>query len=112
MRGSTTDSCGELLRAARRTGHVHVTSICPSYVATGLFDGVKAPVMTRLLTADRVADATLRAVLANRPTVRMPWLVPVTPILKAILPFRLFYRMAALLGVNTSMMRWRGRGPR
>jgi len=90
-------------------GHVHVTSICPSYVSTGLFDGAKAPFMTRLLTADRVAGATVRAILADRPTVRMPWIVPTTPILKAILPFRLFYRMAAMLGVNTSMMKWRGR---
>jgi short-subunit dehydrogenase len=90
-------------------GHVHVTSICPSYVATGLFDGAKAPFMTRLLTADRVAALTLRGVLANKPHVRAPWLAAVTPILKGLLPFRLFYRSAALLGVNTSMMKWRGR---
>jgi len=90
-------------------GHVHVTSICPSYVATGLFDGAKAPFMTRLLTADRVAALTLRGVLANKPHVRAPWLAAVTPILKGVLPFRLFYRSAALLGVNTSMMKWRGR---
>jgi len=32
-----------------------------------------------------------------------------TPILKALLPFGVFYRMAARLGVNTSMMAWRGR---
>ncbi|MGE5732660.1 MAG: SDR family NAD(P)-dependent oxidoreductase [Gemmatimonas sp.] len=89
-------------------GHVHVTTVCPSYVSTGLFHGAKAPFMTRLLTADRVAEATLRAVLSNRPTVRIPWLVPVTPILKALLPLRLFYRVAAMLGVNTSMMEWRG----
>jgi short-subunit dehydrogenase len=92
--------------------HVHVTSICPSYVSTGLFDGARAPRFTRLLTADRVADLTVRAVLANEPQVRTPWLVAVTPLLKAMLPFRLFYRMAALLGVNTSMLAWRGRGPR
>jgi short-subunit dehydrogenase len=91
-------------------GHVHVTSICPSYVSTGLFDGAKAPFMTRLLTPDRVADLTVKAVLANKPQVRTPWLVPMTPVLKALLPFRLFYRMAAMLGVNTSMMKWRGRG--
>ena len=90
--------------------HVHVTSICPSYVSTGLFDGAKAPFMTRLLTADRVADLTVRAVLANKPQVRTPWLVPLTPVMKALLPFRAFYRMAAMLGVNTSMMKWRGRG--
>jgi hypothetical protein len=29
--------------------------------------------------------------------------------LKGITPFRLFYKAAALLGVNTSMMKWRGR---
>jgi short-subunit dehydrogenase len=92
-------------------GHVHVTAICPSYVATGLFDGAKAPFGTKLLTADRVADMTVKAVLGNKPSVRTPWLVQVTPILKALTPFRLFYRVAALLGVNTSMMQWRGRRP-
>ena len=90
--------------------HVHVTSICPSYVATGLFDGARAPLMTRLLTADRVADLTIRGILGNAPYVRTPWLVWATPIMKALLPFRLFYRVAALLGVNTSMLQWRGRG--
>jgi len=92
-------------------GHVHVTSVCPSYVSTGLFDGAKAPLFTRLLTADRVADLTVRAILGDKPQVRTPWLVPATPILKALLPFRLFYKAAAILGVNTSMMKWRGRGP-
>jgi hypothetical protein len=80
-------------------------------VATGLFDGARAPFMTRLLTADRVAELTLRGVLANKPHVRAPWLAAVTPVLKGLLPFRLFYRSAALLGVNTSMMQWRGRTP-
>jgi all-trans-retinol dehydrogenase (NAD+) len=91
--------------------HVHVTAVCPSYVSTGLFDGARAPRMTRLLTPERVADRTVRAVLRNRPLVRMPWLATVTPAMKGLLPFRAFYRMAALLGVNTSMMQWRGRGP-
>ncbi len=90
-------------------GHVHVTAICPSYVATGLFDGAKAPRTTRLLTADRVADLTVDAVLRNKPYVRTPWLVAATPVMKAFLPFRAFSRAAALLGVNTSMLEWRGR---
>jgi len=92
--------------------HVHVTSVCPSYVATGLFDGAKAPRTTRLLTAERVAELTVRAVLANRPYVRAPWLVKFTPAMKGLVPFRVFYRVAAWLGVNTSMMAWRGRGAR
>jgi short-subunit dehydrogenase len=89
--------------------HVHVTTLCPSYVATGLFDGVRAPLTTRLLTADRVADLTVKAVLANRLFVRTPWLVKITPLLKAILPFRAFYAVAGVLGVNTSMLHGRGR---
>jgi len=32
------------------------------------------------------------------------------PTLKGLMPFGLFYRVAGLLGVNTSMMEWRGRG--
>src|SRR5215510_15179101 len=72
-------------------GHVHVTCVCPSYVATGLFDGARPPRMTRLLTADRVADLTVRGMLANRPYVRAPWLVKVTPLMKALMPFRVFY---------------------
>jgi short-subunit dehydrogenase len=89
--------------------HVHVTAICPSYVATGLFDGAKAPRTTRLLTAERVADLTVRAVLRNAAVLRTPWLAQMTPFMKGVMPQRLFYRMAAVLGVNTSMLEWRGR---
>lgn len=88
--------------------HVHVTAICPSYVATGLFAGVKAPLTTQLLTPEKVADLTHRAILKNRPYVCAPWLAQVTPTLKGLLPFGVFYKVAAALGVNTSMLEWRG----
>jgi short-subunit dehydrogenase len=89
-------------------GHVHVTAICPSYVSTGLFEGVEAPRTTRLLTPERVADLTIAGVLANRPLVRAPWIAQVTPLLRGLLPFALFYRMTEAFGVNTSMRAWRG----
>jgi short-subunit dehydrogenase len=89
--------------------HVHVTTLCPSYVSTGLFEGARAPFTTTLLTPDRVADLTARAVLANRKFVLTPWLVKVTPMLKGLLPFSLFYVVASALGVNTSMTHWKGR---
>jgi all-trans-retinol dehydrogenase (NAD+) len=91
--------------------HVHVTTVCPSYVSTGLFDGARAPFMTRLLTPDRVAELTVRGILANKPVVRMPWLVRFTPAMKGLLPIRAFNRVAGWLGVNTSMMQWKGRPP-
>jgi short-subunit dehydrogenase len=88
--------------------HVHVTALCPSYVSTGLFDGARPPLLTRMLTADRLADKAVHAVLGNRRTVRTPWLVAVTPLLKGLLPFRAFYAVASLLGVTTSMAQWKG----
>lgn len=90
--------------------HVHVTAACPSYVTTGLFDGAKAPLFTSLLTAEKVADKVVRAVLGNRMYVKTPWLVAMTPMLKGLLPFKMFYVVASLLGVNTSMTQWKGRG--
>ena len=90
--------------------HVHVTTVCPSYVSTGLFEGAKAPLSTSLLTADVLARKVTAAVLANKFFVKTPWLVQTTPILKGLMPFGLFFKMAARLGVNTSMMEWRGRG--
>jgi len=89
--------------------HVHVTTACPSYVSTGLFDGVKPPFLTRLLTPDRLADKVMRAVQRNRLWVLTPWLVRMTPPLKGLLPTRLFDRISGLLGVNAGMSHWRGR---
>lgn len=98
----------ELEQQGRR--HVHVTAMCPSYVSTGLFAGARPPRFTRMLTTERLADVTLRAVLSNRDTVRIPWLVAVTPLLKGVLPARLFYLTADILGATRSMSQWKGRG--
>ena len=98
--------------AHQNARHVHVTCVCPSYVKTDLFAGARAPRTTRLMTPERVADLTVRAVLANRMYVRTPWLVKVTPLAKALAPFAVFYRIAGWLGVNTSMLKWRGRPTR
>ena len=42
--------------------HVGVTAVCPSYVATGLFDGAKPARLTWMLTPDSVAKAVVRAI--------------------------------------------------
>ncbi len=90
--------------------HVHVTTMCPSYVSTGLFEGARPPRFTSMLTAERLGDKTVQAVLANTETVRTPWLVAVTPLLKGVLPSRLFYITAGILGATKSMTQWKGRG--
>jgi NAD(P)-dependent dehydrogenase (short-subunit alcohol dehydrogenase family) len=89
--------------------NVGVTTVCPSYVSTGLFDGVRPPFLVPLLTPEILADKVARAILAGRPWVREPWMVKLTPFLKGVLPSALFESTARLLGVSTSMITWKGR---
>ncbi len=90
--------------------HVHVTTACPSYVATGLFDGARAPFATSILTPEKLADKIARAITGNKLWILTPWLVKVTPTLKGLLPTRMFNSVAGVLGANTSMTQWKGRG--
>jgi short-subunit dehydrogenase len=99
----------ELLEQGR--GHVRVTAICPGFVGTGMFEGARALRLTRILTPERVANLTVRAVLRNREIVMTPWVVALGPTLRGIVPRRVFDGIARLFGAQTSMVHWRGRGP-
>lgn len=88
--------------------HVHTTVVCPSYVATGLFEGARAVRTTRIVDPERLAALVVRAVLHNRPYLLTPWVVKVTPFLKGVLPHAAFDATAAALGVTSSMVGWRG----
>ena len=100
----------ELVEQGRH--HVHVTIVCPGYVGTGLFEGARALRLTRILTPERVADLTVRAVLANREMVMTPWVVALGPAITGLLPRRVVDWAARLFGVQTSLAAWKGRGPR
>jgi short-subunit dehydrogenase len=95
----------------REQGHarVGVTAVCPSYVATGMFAGVKPPLFTSMLSPEKLGEKVVRAVEANRRAVLAPWLVKVTPILKGILPQDLFYVVGGWLGATSGMHTWTGR---
>lgn len=88
--------------------HVGVTTVCPSYVNTGLFEGARPPLATSMVTPERVGELTVRAVRRNEPFVLTPWLVNITPATRALLPTRWFDRVAWVLGVTSSMKDWRG----
>jgi short-subunit dehydrogenase len=88
--------------------HVGVTTVCPSYVSTGLFDGARPPLTTRVLTPERVAALTVRAVRRRRSWVLTPWLVKITPAATALLPTPLADRVSRLLGVTSGMASWKG----
>lgn len=88
--------------------HVGVTTICPSYIDTGLFAGAKPARLTWLLTPDSVAAAVVRAVRRRQQTVLLPWTVRLLAACAGFLPRSLFQRLCAGLGVSTSMANWQG----
>ncbi len=89
--------------------HVGVTAVCPSYVDTGMFDGVRPPLMTRLLTPKRTAARIVSGVSRNKPFVIAPSLVHLAPALRGILPLRIVDWIGSAFGTSTSMKSWRGR---
>jgi short-subunit dehydrogenase len=89
--------------------HVGVTAVCPSYIDTGLFAGAKPPRLTRWLTADEVADETVRAVFCNRPVVLLPRRIRFLLKMGGLLPRASWRRLLRRLGVATSMTGWHGR---
>jgi NAD(P)-dependent dehydrogenase (short-subunit alcohol dehydrogenase family) len=86
---------------------VHFTLVCPSYVDTGMFAGAKPPLLTKMLKPEDVINTAYRAFKENRYIVKEPWLVKVTPPLKALLPYQVFDLISGLLGANKSMTDWR-----
>ena len=75
---------------------------------TGLFDGARPPRTTRMVTPERVAALTVRAVQRGKPYVLTPWLVKLTPMLKGLLPTAAFDAVSGLFGSTSSMQDWKG----
>ncbi len=98
-----------LLEELRLTGHeqVHVTTVCPGYIATGMFSGVKTPFMMPMLTPQKLAERVVRAVQSNNEMLLTPWQVKFLPIIKALLPRPLQRWIGDKLGVLDSMQTWR-----
>jgi all-trans-retinol dehydrogenase (NAD+) len=97
---------------ALNTG-VQVTAVCPSYIDTGMFDGVRAPKLVPLLKTDDVVNRMLKDISRNKTMINMPFMVRFVPFLKAVLPGRMFDRLAGnVLGVYRSMDTFEGRKPR
>ncbi len=101
----------ESIRAElKHHGHrkVGVTTVCPTYIDTGMFEGVAPPKTTRLLDPRKLADKVVDAVKHRRVWVREPWIVKITPFLKHGLPTPVSDFLSDAFGASASMDRWQG----
>ncbi len=90
--------------------NVKMTIVCPSYVSTGLFEGVKPPLASSFLTPQWLGKAIVRAVRKEKLWILAPWLVRITPFVRGVLPGKLFDLVSWSLGVTSSMKHWKGYG--
>lgn len=90
--------------------NIYVTTVQPSYINTGMFEGVKAPRLTPLLEPEYVVNKIIRAVRENKRMLREPFMVKLIPFLKGVLPSPAFDFIAGkLFGVYGSMDSFTGR---
>ena len=93
----------------KEEGHtnIHVTAVCPSYINTGMFNGVEPPRLTRMLEPDQLAKKIVASCLRGDAMLMEPFMVKLTPLLK-LLPVGLLDMLGRALGVTTSMRHWQG----
>jgi all-trans-retinol dehydrogenase (NAD+) len=92
-------------------GHVRVTTVCPAYVSTGLFEGARPLRTTSLLSPERLAKQIVRSVERDRVFLRTPWVVKLIPLINGVLPVRMVDALSRVLGAASSMDRWTGHRP-
>lgn len=98
----------ELAKADHR--HIAVTTFCPSYVSTGMFEGARGPLLTPVMTPERAVDAAWRGMLAGTPLVLRPWTVKLAMALRGVLPTAGWDAIADRgFGVYSSMDQFTGR---
>ena len=89
---------------------VNTLTVCPHYIGTGMFDGVKTkfPWLLPILDEAKVAAKILRSVEKGKAMLVLPKFVHVIPVVR-VLPIRAFDKITDFFGVNRTMDSFRGR---
>jgi NAD(P)-dependent dehydrogenase (short-subunit alcohol dehydrogenase family) len=70
----------------RGLSNIAVTTVCPSYITTGMFAGVKGPRLTPLMKPEVVVGRVWKGMKRGVPFVMMPAMVHVSKVVKGLLP--------------------------
>jgi short-subunit dehydrogenase len=94
----------------RQAPHVRTTLVCPYYIDTGMFAGVRTRFswLLPILEEGRVADRIVRALERDQRRVVLPPIIRVVPVLREVLPPSVFDWLADALGVNDAMRQFVG----
>lgn len=95
---------------AKNKSAVKTLTVCPYYISTGMFDGVKTriPLLLPILKPQEVSDKIIACIESGQQEVFMPPLVKYTSLMR-VLPTHWFDAMANFLGINNGMNEFTGR---
>lgn len=98
------------LELRRAESGVRVTVVCPFYVDTGMFDGVRTrfPFLLPILSTDEAAARILKAIQHDRTHAIMPFMVRTLPAMR-LLPVWAFDQLADFFGITAAMDEFVGR---
>lgn len=98
------------LELERAGSKVRVSTFCPSYISTGMFEGAKGPLLTPLMTPEVAVDRAWRAMLNATPIRLTPWTAKLAMGLRGVLPTRAWDVVAGnVFKVYSSMDHFTGR---
>ncbi len=101
----------ESLRLEMKNSHpgIKFLNVMPSYVDTGMFSGVKAPLLMPLLDPEKITDKIMSSVEANRIHLKAPFMVKTTLFFRGLLPTWLYDFVAGrIFKVYESMNTFKG----
>lgn len=91
-------------------GHLKVTTFCPSYISTGMFDGARGPLLTPLMTPEDAVDRAWRATIAGKPQLIAPATAQLGKVLRGLLPVRAWdFVGGKVFGIYSTMDKFTGR---
>ncbi|VFA97247.1 SDR family oxidoreductase [Nocardia cyriacigeorgica] len=89
--------------------HVKVTTVCPTYIDTGMFDGAKGFLLTPILKQEEVVETSWQEMKNGGALVILPWTSRLNKALSGILPLKLRDLFLDTVGVYRSMEEFTGR---
>jgi all-trans-retinol dehydrogenase (NAD+) len=89
--------------------HVRVTTVCPTYINTGMFDGAKGIFLTPMLEQEEVVEGAWKEMLKGGPFLIIPWTSRLNKVLSGVLPVKARDLWLRRVGVYNSMAEFTGR---
>lgn len=87
---------------------IHTTCICPYYINTGMFEGVKSKVFP-ILEQEYVSQQIINSILKNEDIVYLPRSVHIALLLRVLLPKKSMAPFEKFIEINKGMSTFKGR---